>query len=55
MSKKKWHISLASSNSKVKHYLVDSESREESIVNVVNLFEEQFKQIVKKVVSRELK
>jgi len=55
MSKRNWSISLFLSNSNVQHYLVVGESREESIVRVVNLFEERFKQTVTKVISRELK
>ena len=55
MSKRNWYISLFLSNSNVQHYLVVGESREESIICVVNLFEELFKQTVTKVISKELK
>jgi len=55
MSKRNWYISLFLSNSNVQHYLVVGESREESIVRIVNLFEKRFKQNVTKVISRELK
>lgn len=54
MSRRQWDIKLFLSNSEVQHYLVYGESREESIVSVINLFEERFKQIVTKVISREL-
>jgi hypothetical protein len=55
MSKRHWLISVVLSSSNVKHYLVVGESREESIVYVVNWLEERFKQIVVKVISKELK
>lgn len=55
MSNRQWYISLFLSNSNVHRYLVVGESREESIVRVVNLFEELFKQTVTKVISKELK
>jgi len=55
MSKRQWLISVALSSSNVQHYLVVGESREESIVLVVSWLEERFKQIVVKVISKELK
>jgi len=55
MSNRQWYISLFLSNSNVQHYLVVGESREESIIRVVNLFEDRFKLTLTKVISRELK
>ena len=55
MSKRQWCISLVLSTSKVHHYFVVGESREESIIRVVNLFEDRFKLTLTKVISRELK
>jgi hypothetical protein len=52
MSKRKWCISLFLSNSNVQHYLVVGESREESIVHVVNRLEREVEHRVVKVISK---
>ena len=54
MSKRHWYISLFLSNSNVQHYLVEGESREESIVRVVNRLEREVQHRVVKVISKSI-
>ena len=54
MSKRNWSISLFLSNSNVQHYLVVGESREESIVRVVNRLEREVQHRVVKVISKSI-
>lgn len=55
MSKRQWFISLVLSTSKVQHYLVVGESREESIVHVVNRLEQKVQNRIVKVISKPIK
>jgi hypothetical protein len=54
MSKRNWYISLFLSNSNVQHYLVVGESREESIVRIVNRLEREVQHRVVKVISKSI-
>ena len=54
MSNRQWYISLFLSNSNVQHYLVVGESREESIVHVVNRLEREVQHRVIKVTSKSI-
>ena len=54
MSRRHWYISLFLSNSNVQHYLVVGESREESIVQVLNRIEREVQHRVVKVISKSI-
>ena len=54
MSNRQWCISLVLSTSEVHHYFVVGESREESIVHVVNRLEREVQHRVVKVISKSI-
>ena len=54
MSNRQWCISLVLSTSEVHHYFVVGESREESIVHVVNRLEREVQHRVIKVTSKSI-
>lgn len=50
--KKKWEIKFVLSNSKVKTFLFESESREDAIIQLRNKAKQRFKQRIIRVLSK---